>query len=91
MTSFVIVDSTVIDQDKLAEYSAQAKATIEPYGGRFIAKGEAEILHGESEHSKKAIIEFPDKESARNWYNSDAYQALAPLREAGIRSTFQLL
>lgn len=91
MTSFIIVDSSVINQEKLAEYSAQAKATLEPYGGRFIAKGEAEILHGESVHGKKAIIEFPDRESARNWYNSEAYQALAPLREQGMRSTFQIL
>ncbi|MGB2064953.1 MAG: DUF1330 domain-containing protein [Marinomonas gallaica] len=91
MTSFVIVDSTVINQEKLAEYSAQAKATIEPFGGRFIVKGETELLHGVSETSKKAIIEFPDKESAINWYNSKAYQALVPLREQGMISTFQLL
>ena len=91
MASFVIVDATVINPEKLAEYSAQAMATLELFGGRFIAKGEAEILHGETAHAKKSIIEFPDKESARNWYNSEAYQRLAPLREQGIQSTFQLL
>lgn len=91
MASFIIVDLTVIDQDKLAEYSAQASTTLAPYGGQFIAKGAAETLHGQPEHNLKAIIEFPDKESAINWYNSDTYQALVPLREEGIHSTFQLL
>lgn len=91
MASFVIVDVNVINPEKLAEYSAQAMATLEPFGGRFIAKGEAEILHGAATHSKKSIIEFPDKDSAKNWYNSEAYQRLIPLREQGIQSTFQLL
>lgn len=91
MASFVIVDANIIDPEKLAQYSAQAKTTLEPFGGRFIAKGEAETLHGESTYSKKSIIEFPDRESAKNWYNSAAYQALSSLREQGIESTFQLL
>lgn len=91
MTSLVIVDLTVLDNTKLAEYSAQAGETLIPYNGRFIAKGEAETLHGEPEHVMKAVIEFPDKESAKNWYFSAAYQALIPLREQGIRSCFQLV
>ncbi|MEO9654890.1 DUF1330 domain-containing protein [Marinomonas sp.] len=28
---------------------------------------------------EKAVIEFPDADSARNWYNSEAYQAILPL------------
>ncbi|WMN59607.1 DUF1330 domain-containing protein [Pseudoalteromonas xiamenensis] len=91
MTSFIIVEATVINPEKLAEYSAQAQPTLESYGGHFIAKGEVEILHGETLHTTKAIIEFPDKDSARNWYNSEAYQKLTSLREQGIQSTFQLL
>ncbi|MBJ7552114.1 DUF1330 domain-containing protein [Marinomonas ostreistagni] len=91
MTSFVVVDSTVIDQEKLAEYSKQAKVTLDMYGGRFLAKGKTEVLHGESGYSNKSIIEFPDRESAINWYHSDIYQALISLREQGIRSTFQLI
>ncbi|QMV16062.1 DUF1330 domain-containing protein [Vibrio spartinae] len=91
MTSLVIVDSTVIDRTKLAEYSALAGETLAPFNGRFIVKGEAETLHGEPGHVMKAIIEFPDKESAKNWYFSAAYQALIPLREQGIRSCFQLV
>jgi uncharacterized protein (DUF1330 family) len=39
----------------------------------------------------KAVIEFPDKESAINWYNSAAYQAIIPLREQGMHSQFHLV
>lgn len=91
MASFVVVDANVIDQEKLAQYSLQAKETLEVYGGRFIAKGKPQLLHGDSGYSSKSIIEFPDRQSAIDWYHSEAYQALTELREQGIRSTFQLL
>lgn len=91
MTCFVIVDTTPLDKDRLGQYSAQAADTLIPYQGRFLAKGEVEVLHGEAPHSNKAVIAFPDKESARNWYHSEAYQALIPLRNEGMDSQFHLV
>lgn len=91
MTSLVIVDLTPIDKTQLTEYSALAADTLKPFNGRFIAKGEIETLHGDTVHPMKAVIEFPDKESAKNWYNSDAYQAIIPLREKGMKCQFHLV
>lgn len=91
MTSLVIVDLTPIDKIKLSEYSALAAETLKPFNGHFIAKGGVETLHGKTAHPMKAVIEFPDKESAINWYNSAAYQAIIPLREQGMHSQFHLV
>ena len=91
MTSLVVVDLTPTDKTQLSEYSALAAETIKSFGGRFIAKGEIETLCGEAKHLMKAVIEFPDKESALNWYNSDEYQAIIPLREKGMKSQFHLV
>jgi uncharacterized protein (DUF1330 family) len=91
MTSLVIVDLTPIDKTKLSEYSALAAETLKPFNGHFIAKGGIDTLHGETAHPMKAVIEFPDKESAINWYNSAAYQAIIPLREQGMHSQFHLV
>jgi len=91
MKSLVIVDLTPIDKKQISEYSAQAAETLKPFNGQFIAKGEVEVLHGEAIHPMKAIIQFPDKESAQNWYNSAAYQAIIPLREKGMQSQFHLV
>ena len=91
MTSLIIVDLTPIDKTKLSEYRALAAETLKPFNGHFIAKGEIEALHGEAAHSMKAVIEFPDRESARNWYNSVEYQAIIPLREQGMQSQFHLV
>ena len=91
MKTLIIVDLTPIDKIKLSEYSALAAETLIPFNGVFIAKGAAEPLNGESNHPIKAVIEFPDKQSAKDWYNSSAYQAIIPLREQGMHSQFHLV
>jgi uncharacterized protein (DUF1330 family) len=91
MTSLVIVDLTPLDKEQLAKYSEQAAITLAEFGGQFIAKGGIEVLHGDAVHSVKAVIQFPDKATAKNWYNSAAYQAIIPLREMGMQSQFHLV
>lgn len=91
MTCLVIVDLTPIDMTELGKYSEQAGKTVAAFDGHFIAKGAVESLHGEVVHPNKAVIQFPDKETARNWYESDEYQALIPQREKGMKSQFHLV
>lgn len=91
MTKLVIVDLTVKNKALLAEYSSQAADTIAKYNGQFIAKGQIEILHGDAAHPMKAVIEFPDADSALSWYNSEEYQALVSLRDSGMDSQFHLV
>lgn len=91
MTSLVIVDLTPVDKTQLTQYSTLAAQTLKPFNGHFIAKGPVETLHGEAMHPVKAVIQFPDKESAKNWYNSAAYQKIIPLREQGMQSQFHLV
>jgi len=96
MTSLVIVDLTPINKEKLAQYSAKAAQTLIPYHGRFIAKGAIQVLNEEelteeTNHPMKAVIEFPNQEAAQNWYQSEAYQAIIPLRKQGMKSQFHLV
>jgi uncharacterized protein (DUF1330 family) len=91
MKSLVIVDLTPINKTQLAEYSALAGDTLKPFNGEFIAKGEIEVLHGEAPHPIKVVIQFPDKQSAKDWYNSAAYQGIIPLREQGMECQFHLV
>jgi len=91
MKTLIIVDLTVLNKEKLAQYSALAAETLTAFSGQFIAKGTIEVIQGRAEFKAKAVIEFPDKESATNWYNSAEYQAIIPLREMAINSQFHLL
>ena len=91
MSSYVVVDFEVQDQEKLARYSSAASETLIPYGGEFIAKGPAESLHGEQALPMKLIIRFADRTSALGWYESDAYQQLIGLRNEALNSQFHLI
>lgn len=55
-------------------------ATLAPFGGKFrIHGGEAEVLEG-AWSGDLIMIEFADRERARGWYASPAYQQILPLR-----------
>jgi len=91
MSALIIVDLTPTDTEQLSQYSAQAAATLVPFGGEFIAKGPIEALHGESSYITKVVIQFPDRDNAANWYASEAYQAIIPTRDRGMNSQFHLV
>lgn len=91
MNALMIIDLSPLDQEKLGEYSAMAAETLVPYGGEYIAKGPIESLQGNTTFSTKVVIQFPDREKALNWYQSDAYQSLIPIRDQAMHSQFHLI
>jgi len=91
MSALIIVDLTPTDNERLSTYSALAADSLIIYSGEFIAKGPIEALHGEMPYSTKVVIQFPDRESAENWYNSEDYQAIIPIRNQGMNSQFHLV
>ncbi|MDB4837453.1 DUF1330 domain-containing protein [Marinomonas sp.] len=91
MSAYIVVDLTPNDATKLQEYSALAAETLLPFDGAFLVKSPIESLHGEGALKVKVIIAFPDRERASNWYKSDAYQAIIPLRDEAMTSHFHLI
>ena len=71
---------------KIVEYLQRIDATLEPFGGRFLLHGEpVEMLEG-TWSGDLVVIEFPDRQSARAWYDSAAYQQILPLRSENSSS-----
>lgn len=91
MTAYVVVHFTPKNTDKLQEYGAAVPATLARYNGELLARGEKLTLHGTHAHKMQVIIAFPDKDSASDWYHSEAYQALVPVRDEGMSSEFHLV
>lgn len=91
MPALIIIDLTPIDKERVAIYSTLAGETLVPFGGEFLIKGPIETLHGESAHQTKVVIQFPDRDSALNWYNSEEYQGIITLRNQGMKSQFHLV
>jgi uncharacterized protein (DUF1330 family) len=80
MPAYVIaVVKDAWDQDKLVQYREGNTKVVAEHGGRFVARGGEQLsLEGDWEPKRIVIIEFPDMDAARGWYESDGY---APLRE----------
>jgi uncharacterized protein (DUF1330 family) len=65
---------------EIVEYLERIDETLAPFGGRFLVHGgRLEVLEGKWP-GDLIIIEFPDRETARAWYGSSAYQSILPLR-----------
>jgi uncharacterized protein (DUF1330 family) len=81
MTAYLIAVETVHDEAMFAEYRKQVVATVEAFGGRFIARGgKLTVIEGEWQHPRTVIIEFPTREAAEGWYKSPDYQKIVGLR-----------
>lgn len=82
MPAYVIADIHQYGSDEeVAEYRAGVPATLEPYNGRFVARGgKTDVLEGTWEPGRIVVLEFPDVQAARDWYASPAYQEILPLR-----------
>jgi len=69
----------------IADYISRIDATLAPFGGAFkIHGGRTEVVEGHWDGTLVAIT-FPDMERARQWYRSEAYQAILPLRTGNSR------
>jgi uncharacterized protein (DUF1330 family) len=64
----------------IVEYLRRIDATLEPFDGQFIIHGgKVEVMEG-AWSGDLIVIAFPRIDLARAWYDSAAYQAIAPLR-----------
>lgn len=86
MTAYALAhlyDPTV--DDEVLDYIDRIQGTLDPHGGRFLVHGKTvEVREGEWPGTV-VIVEFPDLEAARAWYESPAYQEILPLRTDNIR------
>ncbi len=81
MAGYVIGHVTVKDPQKWAQYRVQVPGTLARWGGEVVLRGrKVAVFSGEHAHTDTVVIRFPDADSARRWYESEAYQALLALR-----------
>lgn len=81
-SAFAIFQVTVTDRDLYREYETAGHPEIlDGFSGRIVAIDEdIDVVEGAWNFTRTVIVEFPSKEQARAWYNSDSYQAVVGLR-----------
>jgi uncharacterized protein (DUF1330 family) len=84
MSAYMIVTAKIHDRASfISGYGAAAAALVEQFGGRYVLLGPgAELLEGDFGDGASIVIsEWPDKETARAFWNSPEYAEVKKLRD----------
>jgi uncharacterized protein (DUF1330 family) len=84
MAAYMIVTAKIKDRESfVAGYGAAAAKLVEQFGGKYVLRGPgAELLEGDfGDGASMVISEWPDKETAKRFWNSPEYAAAKKLRE----------
>lgn len=83
MTAYIIGDIEIQDPAAYETYRAKVPAVIAAHGGRYLVRGGAlEQLDGNWNPKRLVVLEFPDMDRLRAFWNSPDYTPLRKIREA---------
>jgi uncharacterized protein (DUF1330 family) len=92
MPAYVVVQITVEDPVRYAEYVRMAPPSITAHGGSYIVRGGAcEILEGSWLPPRLVVLEFPTVEQARAWWASPEYAPAKTLRQQSASTEMLLI
>jgi len=82
MPAYLIVETDITDPEQYEQYKAASPGAIAAAGGRFLVRGgELAVLEGDWSPKRLVLVEFPDLETAKQFYESEEYRAAMKLRE----------
>ena len=85
----------VIDSEAFGRYRDAVPATLTPFEGRVVSRGGPalalwdELAIGDLDGS--VILDFPTRQHALDWANSEAYKAIVGLRQDSARVSLLVL
>jgi uncharacterized protein (DUF1330 family) len=83
MPAYLIVDITVHDEQRYADYRARVTDQIRQFGGEYLVRGgRIERLEGDWQPSRVVVVKFESIAAAKKWWESDDYAELKAIRQA---------
>jgi uncharacterized protein (DUF1330 family) len=87
--AFVIIERTATtgDESIQEEYAKLAREILPKYGARYLARSQRNtLLEGDGPvPCCLAILQFPNLEAVRRWYDSPENQSAAKVRQSGAK------
>ena len=81
MSAYLIGHITVKNTDKWQTYVEGVRKSLMPFEAEVVFRGmRASVLAGQHPYESTVVIKFPDQPTLQNWYQSDSYQNLIPIR-----------
>lgn len=84
MAAYMIITADIADRERfINDYGKPAAALVARFGGRYLLMGPgAELLEGDfGDGASMVISEWPDKKTAREFWNSPEYAKIRKRRE----------
>ena len=85
--AFFIFDTKIDDLNALSPYLEKVAETYKAFGGEMLVQGGAlDIIEGVGPQGGIVILKFDNIQTAKEWYSSQAYQAIIHYRQAGSQA-----
>ena len=82
MPAYLVGQIRLRDPDLWRRYVAGVAESLAPYQAEVVFRGRrVRDLAGEQTRKRIVVIRFSDMDELNRWHDSDAYQALVPLRD----------
>lgn len=92
MAVYAVALIDIHDRDSYGRYENAFMEIFSKYQGKLLSVDESPtVLEGEWPWTRTVLLEFPDEEKLRAWYDSEAYQALAQHRFAGSQASIAVI
>ncbi|MFC5190737.1 DUF1330 domain-containing protein [Algoriphagus aquatilis] len=89
MSAFILGEVDIHNMEVYEDYKKLTPGSLEPFGGKFVIRGlPIEALEGEWKHDRLVLLEFPNREKALEWYNSETYQEAKKIRKKASSANF---
>ncbi|MEY3252471.1 MAG: hypothetical protein RL227_1444 [Pseudomonadota bacterium] len=89
--AYLLVEMHITDPEGYKAYMAAAPAAVKAFGGEYLVRGgRQEVLEGDWQPHRVAMLSFPSFEQARAFYDSEQY-VLARAKRAGMTDYFNMV
>ncbi|MEJ2167215.1 MAG: DUF1330 domain-containing protein [Desulfobacterales bacterium] len=83
MAAYLIGHITIKNPAQWTVYVEGVRKSLIPFEAQIVFRGKrAAVLTGEHPFQDTVVIKFPDQPTLQDWYHSDTYQKLIPVRDS---------
>ena len=89
--AYIIVDMQITDPAQYQQYMAAAPAAVAAAGGEYLVRGgRFEVMEGNWQPARVAMLRFPSFEQAKAFYDGEMYRQ-ARAKRAGATQFFNMI
>ncbi len=82
MPAYIIAEVSIHNPAEYEDYKKLTPISLKPFDGKFIVRGgKTETLEGDWNPERIVVLEFPNIEKAKAWWNSEEYAPAKALRQ----------